>query len=304
MRDARGFVLVNALILVAALASVAVFLLSKSETARSRRMVDGDAAQLRLYLDGFEALGLTLLNSDQRSGEMDHTGEAWAQAEYDVPVDRGQIAGSFRDLQGLFNVNWLSNPDDIGAFEAFERLVKALGLPMSRAQEIADFVTPGRALSSAVSNRRTPLVAPVGGPVLLIQQLRLGSSLSSRDFALLSPHITALPADSQLNVNTASPEVLLSVTGAKNMAALSRLIQTRARNPFSSVEDFQNRVVEVVGAAAAADLDTSRLSTNSSWFRADIVAQLGSQDVRRQTVFERLPLPRGTRVAYRLDERQ
>lgn len=303
MKDARGFVLVNALILVAALASVAVFLLSKSETARSRRMVDGDAAQLRLYLDGFEALGLTLLNSDQRSSEMDHAGEAWAQAEYDVPVDRGRIAGNFQDLQGLFNVNWLSDPEDTEVHEAFGRLVKNLGLPQGRVQEIADFVTPGRRLSSAIYGRRTPPVAPVGGPILLIEQLKLLPSLSDRDFALLSPHISALPADSELNVNTANPLVLQSVIGAKNRAALFQLIQARARDPFSSVDEFGNRMVIAIGAAAAADLDMSRLSVNSSWFRADIVAQLGSQDARRQTVFERQPLPRGARVAYRLGER-
>ena len=61
----RGFVLVNALVLVAALAGIATFLLARAEGARARAHEAQGAAQARLYLDAFEALSIGILSSDR-----------------------------------------------------------------------------------------------------------------------------------------------------------------------------------------------------------------------------------------------
>ena len=59
-----GFVLLNALVLVAALAAAAAFVLSRAETTRQLQAGAQGAVQGALYLDGFEALALTLLRTD------------------------------------------------------------------------------------------------------------------------------------------------------------------------------------------------------------------------------------------------
>ncbi len=304
MRAARGFILVNALLLVAALAAVAVFLLARAEGARARRAEASQAAQLVLYLDSFEALGLTLLHADQNRGPIDHLGEAWAQADYNVEVDRGRVAGSFTDLQGLFNVNWLSNPDDIAAREAFDRLILRLGLPPQSADAITRFVSPDGPGNAQAFARAQPPIKPVGGPVIFVDQLRAVPGLRDRDFATLLPYLAALPGDKALNVNTVPAVVIQSLLPAANPAALDQLLQVRLRDPFISVDDFMLRLGAALGPAAIADIDDTRFGVASDWFRADIAAQLGDRVARRRTVFERLPLPHGTRVAYRLELRE
>ena len=66
-RRSGGFVLVNALVLVAALAAVAVLLLARAESARALRATGQTATQLTLYLDAFESLAITVLEADAAS---------------------------------------------------------------------------------------------------------------------------------------------------------------------------------------------------------------------------------------------
>lgn len=299
MSDTRGFVLVNALILVMALSAVAVGLLMLAETARARQNAGQISAQLGLYLDGFEALALTLLNADRTgAGATDHAAEAWARPVRDLPVDRGSLSGHLNDLQGRFNVNWLSNPEDVAAQAAFARLLTRLGLSDVRGGAILAFLTPSATVTTSRRAQYNPPVAVVSGPVLMVEQLMLVPGMRASEMARLRPYITALPGDSALNVNTASGVVLQSLLPDVGPAVVAQIVQHRQRQPFTSVEEF----IGWLGTAAA-DLDEERFAVGSSWFQAEIEAQLEGHEMRRDTVFERQPLPKGTRVSYRLNKR-
>lgn len=198
----QGFVLVNALVLVAALAAVATLLLSRAEQGRSRLEAGLVADQLSLSLDGFDALALSLLARD--SGDSDHLREPWAKPRPPLALARGEVAGQIQDLQGRFNVNWLSQTDTPLAQAAFVRLLARLGLPARIADDIRRFVTPGAELADRQRwLQRDPPLDPVGGPLLSADQLADLPGLSPRAYARLRPLITALPGDSRLNVNTA-----------------------------------------------------------------------------------------------------
>lgn len=297
MRDARGFVLVNALILVMALSAVAVGLLMLAETARARHNTAQTSAQLRLYLDGFEALAVTLLNAD-RGAVMDHAGETWARPIQDLPVDRGTISGRLNDLQGQFNVNWLSNVDDVAAKMAFAELLTKLGLPATRGQAIISFLTPGNTVTTSQRAQYYPQVAINGGPVLMVEQLMLVPGMRAKDMRRLLPYVTALPGDSLLNVNTASATVMQSLLPEIGPAVVDQIVQYRQRRPFTSIEEFTDWF-----GADGAKIDDTRFAVGSNWFHAEIEAQLEGQEMRRDTVFERQPLPKSTRVFYRLNKR-
>lgn len=298
MRGARGFVLLNALILVTALAAVGVLLLARASDGQARRFAGQEAAQLQLYLDGFEALALSLLDRD--AAGVDHRDEAWAHPVYQVPVDRGTLQGSLHDLQGRFNVNWLANPEDIAAREAFLRLCAPLGISATRAQNIIRFLTPGGTPSQASFSRRVPALDLRGGPVALVDQLQLVPGLRAQEFARLAPHIAALPGDSTLNVNTASSEVLASLLPGVGLAALDQLIRSRSQTPFTSLEGFLTRLGNVGGFDVVGALDGQLFGVNSNWFGASITARLEAASASRLVVLHRQPLPIGARVAYRL----
>lgn len=298
-----GFVLLNALVLVAALAAAAAFVLSRAETTRQLQAGAQGAVQGALYLDGFEALALTLLRTDQQGGPVDGPGDNWARADYTVDIDRGRVSGQIRDLQGRFNVNWLANPEDIAAFEAFERLLADLDLRSQLAGEIAASLRPGGAANQRGYARLQPPVVPLGGPVLLIEQLRQIPSLRLRDYERLEPYLAALPSDSQLNVNTASLTVLKSLLPGAKTAGLEQILRNRRQRPFTSTDAFLIQVAPVLSDAGLPELEELRFGIGSVWFHADIAVELEGLILRRQTVFERRPLPFGPQVAYRLESR-
>lgn len=297
MTRSRGFVLVNALVLVAALSAVAVALLSRAEGARMRMMVATEAVQLELYLDAYEALARAVLDADL--GAVDHDGEAWARADTGLELDRGQVSGQLRDMQGRFNLNWLANPEDEASQAAFERLLVRLGVTPRAGEQIIAALRPGGS-DGAATGQSAP-VGPAedrpGGTALMLDQL----PIPARAMARLDPHIAVLPGDSQLNVNTTTSEVLASFLPEVNQAALGALLSTRQTAPFASVEEFAERLVEAVGADQAALLDEDRLSVGSIWFEARITAGLDGRVATRQIMLHRLPLPAGAQVAYRLD---
>ncbi len=302
MKHERGFVLVNALILVAAFAAAAVLLLARAESARVRQAEWQGADQMVLYLDAFEALVINTLDADQLRGPVDSPVEGWAREDINVTIDRGRAAGLITDLQGRFNVNWLSNPEDAEARAAFGRLVQRLGLLPGVADEVITFVTPDGPGNLQAYARSRPPVRPVGGPVLIPEQLQAIPGLSPDAYAALKPYIAALPGDSQLNVNTASDQVLLSLLSGSDTGGVRRLLEQRKSRPFVSGQDFISRLAAV--ASVSPDLDETRFSVGSNWFHADIAARLDGRILERQTVFERLPVPIGTQVAYRLEDRE
>lgn len=294
MRGARGFVLVNALIIVAALAVVSVWLLSQAETGRARAAAAQGAVQLELYLDAYENLALTLLDDDLPV--VDDLTEAWAREDHELELDRGRVAGRIDDLNGRFNVNWLANTEDERARVAFEQLAVRLGVAPKTVETVLAAVTGSEEPDRDA--RRRFVEIPPRGPVVLIDQLPVPAS----ELALLRPYLAALPGDSRLNVNTASEPVLSSLlVPGGNPGALSLLIARRAQEPYQSVSEFNEAVMGRLGEDFEEQLAELRLSVNSEWFLATAVAELGGYQATRRAIIRRNPLPAGALVAYRED---
>lgn len=305
-----GFVLVNALVLAAALAAAAALLLTRTETTRARLQAGQQAAQLTLALDAFEALAAARLSRAAADGP------AWA-----APVEAAELAGGavlsggISDLQGRFNVNWLADPQDSAAREAFDRLLKQLALPPQAGAAIRGFLQPGGPTDRAAWARLDPPLDPVGGALLSTRQLQGIPGLSPRAYAQLLPFIAALPGDARLNVNTAPPRVLAALLPQMPPAALDRLAARRRRQPFASAQDFlaaagleqaaagQDGAETGSGDSPASLLSEDRLTVSSDWFQAEAEVQLGALSGRRVTVLHRQGPRQQAAVAWRLTTR-
>jgi len=302
----RGFVLVNALVLVAAFAAAAVWLLARAEQGRVRQAQTQGAAQTILYLDAIESLALALLARDQQGGAVDGPGDVWAQLgrgrdDPGVTLDRGLGRGRITDLQGRFNINWLANPEDILAEQGFVRLTRQLGLTDRVAGQITAFLRPGGGGNTRLYARARPPVLPRGGPVLVLEQLAMIPTLRPRELDILIPHIAALPSDSLLNVNTASAQVLSSMLPGTNAEGLAQVLQARRRMPFLSLDDFMARAAVALPDGTIADTDQARFGVGSQWFHVDTTVSLDTRHQTRQTIIHRKPLPDGPRVVWRLE---
>lgn len=302
-----GFVLVNALVLAAALAAAAALLLTRAETGRARLQAGQQAAQLTLALDAFEALAITRLSRGIASGT------AWA-----APVEAAELAGGavlsgeISDLQGRFNVNWLADPQDSAAREAFARLLQRLALPPQAGGAVRSFLQPGGPEDRAAWARLDPPLDPVGGALLSTHQLQGIPGLPPRAYARLLPFIAALPGDARLNVNTAPPQLLAALLPQLPPAALDRLAAGRRQQPFPSVQAFlaaaglEQAQAEQKGAGTGTEdnppmlLSEDRLTVSSDWFQAEAEAQLGAMSGRRVTVLHRQGPGQQAAVAWRL----
>ncbi|MCP5074289.1 MAG: type II secretion system minor pseudopilin GspK [Rhodobacteraceae bacterium] len=304
MKQQRGIALVNALILVAALAGVAVFLLQKAEQGRLRLDVGHEAVQAGLYLDGFEDLLALLLRNDWQRGQSDHMKESWTLKDYQVRIDRGVVRGDVVDLNGRFNLNWMAFEEDTAASEAFLRLANNLNISSALAAKIVEFISEGGPVSKqAYSNRRYPIL-PKGGEVQLLDQLRLVDGMTERAFEKLSNVLCALPADRGLNVNTTPPEVLSAVLPSLSVEAAEQLLALRDSEPFALVSDFTDRVQHYLGEEESAASEVVVFTVTSHWFEAEISASLGETVLARRVIMKRRPNTGRTRVEYRLSVAQ
>lgn len=295
----RGFVLVNALVLVAALAAVSVLLLARSEAGRARLMSGATAEQVTLNLDGFDALAISILSRDMNA--TDHRGEAWAKAVPPVDLEQGQVSGQIQDLQGRFNVNWLADPENILAHEAFDRLLKTLAISPQTGTAIRSFLQPGGPSERAVWRGLDPALDPVGGAILSVEQLTVIPSLTTRSYDRLRPFITAIPGDALLNVNTASREVLAAFLPQLPPAALSRILAARNIQPLPSADAFMIAVGlgETLeegeeGGETEPDptaLSADRISVASDWFHVSASTRVGDLTASRDTVLHRKGRP-------------
>ena len=91
-----------------------------------------------------------------------------------------------------------------------------------------------------------------------ISELMLVHNVTPEMYQKLEPYITALPATTTINVNTMSEVVYESL--GEEAGDASKFIEERESDPFSSIEDFIERLqipIEIEG-----------LSVSTSFFRA------------------------------------
>lgn len=305
----RGVALINALVIMIALAGISTVLLVRAQTAIDRLEGQQRADQTVLYLDAAEALVRQLVGTTEAPH---HRGQAWAQARSDEEIDRGHAGWRVDDLQGRFNLNWLMQQEE-GDDESWDaaaslaRLLSALDLPAAVADRLSDAAGPDqrrRAAAFAGSG-----INPPPQPLTLTRQLHGLSGIDQALWRELAPYLAALPADSALNVNTARLSVLGAALPLLDQSALDAIETRRARQPFESGDDFITWVDAALGIALAPDIDDDDdipedgqpspippLTGGSAWFEAALTARLDSVVLQRTVVVQRVGLGEAARV--------
>jgi len=286
----HGIALLNALILVAAIAAIAAGLMLRAEHSRTRISYLQGSAQAMLYLDAAELLVEPVLRRDWlRDQAVDYLSESWAANPIDAEVDRGTVRGEMRDLQGLFNVNSLSASDDGPALEAFEHLLRDLDLSVALGREVAAFTQlSGTGDMKAYGDRDLP-VRPALHPLDDISELRLVNGVTSEIYARLLPYVWAGPVGVSVNVNTAPRVVLAAIYPAANGSNIDRLIAARNNAYFKDMDDYNTRLERAIPAAVltSARIPDGGLGVSSGWFEARFTARLNDTVLRRRLVITR-----------------
>lgn len=265
----RGSALVLAL-LVAGLVAVLAVQFAQAFVLQATRTENGLLqARFTSYLHGAETLAAEVLARDGVESPVDHLREAWATQLPPFPTDDGWLEVQLFDAQGLYNINNLTVKsvygDDLSAPSAdrfsemqkqFIRMLQSFtDYPLSEAEaiEIAEAVIdwldeddqpsgPGGAESLYYSAEPVPVNA-ANQFAIDISELALVRHMSAELLTRLRPLLTALPAVTALNINTAAPEVLAAINAERSLQplppeTLSALTLHRAQTAFSETAEF------------------------------------------------------------------
>lgn len=284
----RGVALITAMLITAIAALVAANLAWDNELDIRRTMVllyHEQAVQIAL---GAESWVAGILQQDLQDSETDHLGEIWALEIPGFPIEGGEVTGAIEDLQGRFNVNNLI--DDNGEVEAeslerFRRLLTALGLDPRLAGIAADWLD-SNVDASFPDGAEDPIYTGILPPYRSANQsLTSASEFAALDgmdrdsFLILSPHITALPGRTNVNVNTATAAMLRSLDENMSEADVEGLIAERETAGFGDIQTaFSTLVTPEV-------LNT--LGESSNYFQLKVVVRIDTVRVTLYSVLQR-----------------
>ncbi|HVN34862.1 MAG TPA: type II secretion system minor pseudopilin GspK [Casimicrobiaceae bacterium] len=286
---ARGAAIILAMLIAALAAAVAATVFAEqqrwSRTVEHRR----DQVQAQALVMAGVQWARQVLDDDARHSDIDHLREAWAIPLPPIPLDNGEIRGAIVDAQGRLNINALGGNGTTADLE--RRRIAALfaqrGGPTAALDAIADWIDADTSVRDTGAEDAYYAGLPVPGlppdaPVVRVAELVSVKGVTAQSLDAVAPFLSALPADTPVNVNTAPPEVLATIVDGLDGDRLAALVADRAAKPFTSISDFRARLPK--GASLASD---STVSVKSGYFYVTVEARQGETIARARALLRR-----------------
>jgi general secretion pathway protein K len=286
----RGVALVTAL-LVVALATVAAVAMATRlhvDLRRAGNLLHGEQAYA--YALAAESWARVILKRDAGDNKVDSFEDDWATSLPPIAVEGGLVDGEINDLQGRFNVNNLvtdSGEADQPSLEYYRLLLERLGLDQALASALLDWIDSdiNATFPGGVEDEDYLLADPpyraANRRLVDISELRLVQGYTAEVIATLAPHVAAIPRATNINVNTATPEVLLALHKDLQAGAVEDLLAAREQQAYESVNDFLAE-----DAFAGLQLPVE-VSVQSEWFLVLTDVVVGGGRARLRSLLHR-----------------
>ena len=286
MKRQQGVALITVLLVVAIVTVVAAGMIARQQLTIRSSTNQLAARQAWHYALGSEALAQAMLRRDlqQSDGDpresVDHLQEAWARKIAPFDVEQGRISLQIEDLAGRFNLNSLVSNQQTNtvALQRFRRLLLRLEIDPLFADRLVDWLDENQQPTggSGAEDNQYLLLQPAyrtaDRALLDVAELRLLLDFSERDYRRLLPYVSALPADTPLNVNTASA-LLLSILADTLTAELAQqLVLARGENGYTNLSVFLGQ--PALAGLAVQGID---LAVDSKFFQARSEVLLGER---------------------------
>ncbi len=281
IKKQKGVAIITALLIVTIATTISITISTRIQLdiRRTSNLIAQDQAQF--YLLAAEEWSQRILLQDKKDSNIDDLSEAWAMTLPPLPVEGGSIQGALSDLHACLNINSLLTGGAINATtkNRLSQLFQNLGIKGDLTQAISDWIdndleteNPNGAEDGYYLN----LVAPyrtANSPLYSVSELRLIKGFEDSEiFQLVKPHVCAFaPADDiTINVNTASAEVLQSLSSEMTETLAKDIIEQRENDPFNNIKEFTS-----YAKLDAIIKDTEKLSTSSDYFLLRTQAIIG-----------------------------
>ncbi len=288
-----GVAIITALLIVTIAATVSVTISTRLQldVRRTANLIAQDQAQF--YLLAAEEWSQRILRQDKKDSSIDSLDENWAFKLPPMPVDGGSIQGTITDLHACINVNTLTNNGAIDATTStrLSQLFTNLGVKAYLTQAMLDWMdadldttNPNGAEDGYYLNLQVPY-RTANTPLHSISELRLIKGFEDdKTYALVKPYLCAfiIDGDIAINVNTASAEVLQSLSANMTRQLAADIIDQRAQQPFNDLKEFTNfaKLNTIIK-------DTTKLSTSSDYFLLRTQAIIGQANKVMYSVIHR-----------------
>jgi general secretion pathway protein K len=283
-----GVALLGALAVLAIASLLAYAMLDSGRLAMQQSASNTRSAQAQLLSEGLYDYALVALAQDAANSALDSNTEAWAVTLPDLPIERGFLSGRLRDLNGRLNVNalWRDGQRDGVTLRRMERLLIHLQLDVAIAYHIADAIDPDSLSQDGAEdpsyiqrNRRAP-----NRYLSDISELQHIVGIDANAYALLAPHVSALPPNAALNINTASVPVLLSLSDGFG-EELARRVWQDGQARYGNVSEL---VITLDQAGIRLNPDEQKdLSVESQYFAVLARVRLDGADYFSQAILQR-----------------
>ncbi len=281
-RRQRGVAIITALLIVTIATTVSITISTRLQldVRRTGNLIAQDQAQF--YLLAAEEWSQRILRQDKQDSTSDSLDEAWAIELPPIPVDGGSIQGRLTDLHACLNINSLvqGNAIDVTTKERLSQLFRRLGVKGDPSQAIADWIdsdqettNPNGAEDGYYLNLQVPY-RTANTPLHSVSELRLVKGFEeSETFRLVEPYLCAFISNGgniSINVNTASAEVLQSLSAEMSDSMAANIIERRNEEPFTDLKEFTS--FDNLGTIIK---NTDKLSTSSDYFLLRTQAIIG-----------------------------
>ncbi len=281
IKQQRGVAIITALLIVTIAATISITISTRLQLdiRRTSNLIAQD--QAHFYLLAAEEWSQRILRQDKEDSSIDDLSEAWATPLPPLPVDGGSIQGTLTDLHACININSLvtNGKINVPVQTRLSLLFQNQGIESNTIPAIADWIDGDLQTKSNGAedghylNLETPY-RPANSPLYSVSELRLIKGFEDNDtFQQIRPFICAFVADSgdtSINVNTASAEVLQSLSTDMTESLVADILEQRIESPFNDLKEFTS--FSKLGTIIT---DTTNLSTTSDYFLLRTQAIIG-----------------------------
>lgn len=298
MKAQRGAAILTAMLTVVLVATLASAMLWQQWRAVEVESAQRTRVQAAWILTGALDWARLILREDARQGGPDHLAEPWAVALAParlttfLAAERGEalvgddadgaqdafLAGQIHDLQARLNVTNLIDNGKLHepSMAAWTRLFNQLNLPDSELQALTQQLLLAFA---PASDQRAAASAPLR-PQAVPDLVWLG--LSPATLQVLQPFVTLLPARTPVNLNTATPEVLMACIAGLDMAQARSLETARGTRHLGTLPDAEKRLGD-----PAIKLDAGLHAVASRFFSVTGQLRVGQATLQETSVLQR-----------------
>ncbi len=283
----RGIALITA-ILIATLVASLTFALS----ARERQWLNlvsnrNDLAAAQSFALSAIDLARLTLRDDMRNNQVDHLLEPWTVPVPPINVEEGRVGGRLIEMQGRFNLYNLQSGGKISStgLAALQRLLATRNMPVHWAEPLAQTMATQANLwqKTLAGNKTVNQASSKVLPVLNLAELADLAGIDGDKLVTLEPLVVILPEATSINVNFASPEVLMAVTPGLSVKDAERLVTRRATEHFKSAQDFVNALPENLRTSTP----SAPYAVESQYFLSETDAWSGRAHLRLQALLFR-----------------